>query len=95
LGLGKSRNKEQAIRLMDRNTGGDNRHKVYRDDSLEGRQRQDGDDRPRRDSDALGSLAGSPTEDRFNFLDSHPPGGSGQGGNAFRDELARQNKERL
>lgn len=44
---------------------------------------------PRRDSDALGSLAGTPTEDRRMDL------GRGDGGNAFRDELSRQDKERL
>ncbi len=62
-------------------------------------------ERPRRDSDALGSLAGSPTEERFR--DFHRPrtargdgntgtngggnsGNSGSTGNAFRDELWRQ-----
>ncbi|KAL0935035.1 uncharacterized protein CTRU02_209626 [Colletotrichum truncatum] len=47
--------------------------------------------RPRRDSDALGSLAGSPTEDRFHdrFQDTGV-----QGGNAFRDEMRRQERER-
>lgn len=43
---------------------------------------------PRRDSDALGSLAGTPTEDRRMDL-GHP-----DGGNAFRDELSRQERER-
>lgn len=46
-------------------------------------------DRPRRDSDCLGSLAGTPTEDRqMRFLQ---PGGQG---NVFRDELERQNRNR-
>ncbi|KAJ9132967.1 hypothetical protein NKR23_g11045 [Pleurostoma richardsiae] len=43
---------------------------------------------PRRDSDALGSLAGTPTEDRQMGFDR--PGG----GNVFRDELSRQERER-
>ncbi|KAK1757357.1 hypothetical protein QBC47DRAFT_375772 [Echria macrotheca] len=45
----------------------------------------------RRDSDALGSLAGTPTQDRrFEF-----GRGGDKGGNAFRDELDRQAKERF
>lgn len=45
---------------------------------------------PRRDSDALGSLAGTPTEERqMDFR----RGGAG-GGNAFRDEITRQERER-
>lgn len=39
----------------------------------------------RRDSDALGSLAGTPTSEQFPRQ---------QGGNAFRDELERQRQER-
>lgn len=57
-------------------------------------------ERPRRDSDALGSLAGTPTEDRFGG--DHRPrtaqgenGENGSTGNAFRDELRRQNKNLL
>jgi hypothetical protein len=46
-------------------------------------------DMPRRDSDALGSLAGTPTEDRRMEL------GRGERGNAFRDEVSRQDHERL
>lgn len=42
----------------------------------------------RRDSDALGSLAGTPTS--AHFPTTQPP----QGGNAFRDELERQRRER-
>lgn len=48
-------------------------------------------DLPRRDSDALGSLAGTPTEDRrmdFNALESRGEL------NSFRDEMNRQQKER-
>ncbi|KAM4058112.1 hypothetical protein HRG_010934 [Hirsutella rhossiliensis] len=47
-------------------------------------------DRPRRDSDALGSLAGSPVKDTF---DAQGPG-AGDGKNAFRDEMRRQARER-
>lgn len=46
--------------------------------------------RPRRDSDALGSLAGSPAKDTFDA----PAHGDGHGRNAFRDELRRQAQER-
>ncbi|KAI1145963.1 hypothetical protein F4825DRAFT_442168 [Nemania diffusa] len=54
--------------------------------------------RPRRDSDALGSLAGTPTEDRRMEL-GRPGAGDGRDrspatGNAFRDELRRQEDER-
>ncbi|KAJ0122267.1 hypothetical protein J7T55_002779 [Diaporthe amygdali] len=42
----------------------------------------------RRDSDALGSLAGTPTS--AHFPSTQPP----QGGNAFREELERQQRER-
>ncbi|KAK0753834.1 hypothetical protein B0T18DRAFT_424318 [Schizothecium vesticola] len=41
----------------------------------------------RRDSDALGSLAGSPTKEDF-------PRGGGGGNNVFRDELGRQQESR-
>ncbi|CAK7200816.1 hypothetical protein SEUCBS139899_003515 [Sporothrix eucalyptigena] len=50
-------------------------------------------ERPRRDSDSLGSLAGTPTDERF---DDHRPRtargeqNNGSSGNAFRDELRRQ-----
>lgn len=49
--------------------------------------------RPRRDSDALGSLAGTPTDERFG--EHRPPTArgepdSGSTGNVFRDELRRQ-----
>jgi hypothetical protein len=43
----------------------------------------------RRDSDVLGSLAGTPTEER------HMDFGRHETGNAFRDELSRQDRERL
>lgn len=45
--------------------------------------------RPRRDSEALGSLAGSPVEDTFDAQR-----GAGGRGNAFRGEMKRQARER-
>jgi hypothetical protein len=56
-------------------------------------------ERPRRDSDSLGSLAGTPTDERFD--DAHRPrtargetnNNSGSTGNAFRDELRRQQQQ--
>ncbi|KZL73231.1 hypothetical protein CT0861_10885 [Colletotrichum tofieldiae] len=57
---------------------------VYRDEPLDSQQPAS---RPRRDSDALGSLAGSPTSTHFQDQ-------SVQGGNAFREELRRQERER-
>ncbi|KAL1898584.1 hypothetical protein Sste5346_003488 [Sporothrix stenoceras] len=55
-------------------------------------------ERPRRDSDSLGSLAGTPTDERFD--DAHRPRtarGDGSNnertGNAFRDELRRQQQQ--
>ncbi|KAI8944543.1 hypothetical protein F4801DRAFT_585317 [Xylaria longipes] len=76
----------ERIQLMEREIqaeGGE----VYRD-------LPDPADRPRRDSDALGSLAGTPTEDRR--MDLGRPGAAGNPatGNAFRDELKRQENER-
>lgn len=55
-------------------------------------------DRPRRDSDALGSLVGTPTEERRMEF-GRPGAGDGAGrtpatGNAFRDELRRQEDAR-
>ncbi|KAI0859646.1 hypothetical protein F4860DRAFT_481738 [Xylaria cubensis] len=51
-------------------------------------------DRPRRDSDALGSLAGTPTEDRRMELGHPGAANSTTTGNAFRNELRRQENER-
>ncbi|GAW11366.1 hypothetical protein ANO14919_007100 [Xylariales sp. No.14919] len=92
-GLGK-RNKaakaNERIQLMEREIqaeGGE----VYRD-------LPDPTDRPRRDSDALGSLAGTPTEDRrMDF--GHPGEANGRDrspatGNTFRDEIRRQDNQR-
>ncbi|KAI1392938.1 uncharacterized protein F4822DRAFT_392635 [Hypoxylon trugodes] len=83
MGLGKRNKANERIQLMERELeadGGD----VYRDMP----------DRPRRDSDALGSLAGTPTEERR--MDFHGPGSRDQRDrNLFRDELRRQDNERL
>ncbi|KAI2628078.1 hypothetical protein GGS26DRAFT_132476 [Hypomontagnella submonticulosa] len=83
MGFGKKNKANERIQLMEREIeaeGGE----VYRDMP----------DRPRRDSDALGSLAGTPTEERR--MDFHVPGSRDQRDrNLFRDELRRQNDERL
>lgn len=103
---GRRERKEQGIRLMERDVhgaGAAGREEVYRDEVDGGAEARPGvrvpgpeaDDFdftgvPRRDSDALGSLAGSPTEER------HPDGvGRAPTGNAFRDELSRQERERF
>ncbi|KOS19130.1 hypothetical protein ESCO_000335 [Escovopsis weberi] len=49
-------------------------------------------ERARRDSDVLGSLAESPVRDEFEH--DHDHDGHVGGGNAFRDEIARQDEER-
>ena len=78
----KQRKADERIQLMERELAAEGGG-VYRDDvsppSI-----------PRRDSDALGSLAGTPTEDRRMDFDS---GATGK--NRFRDELKRQNDERM
>ncbi|KAI1193476.1 hypothetical protein F5X97DRAFT_314236 [Nemania serpens] len=87
---GKAAKANERIQLMERELqaeGGE----VYRD-------LPDPADRARRDSDALGSLAGTPTDDRRMEL-GHPSAGDGAdhspvAGNAFRDELRRQKDER-
>lgn len=87
---GKAAKVNERIQLMERELqaeGGE----VYRDLPHPA-------DRARRDSDALGSLAGTPTEDRRMDL-GHPGAGDGADrspvpGNAFRDELRRQENER-
>ncbi|KAI1499042.1 hypothetical protein F5X99DRAFT_298465 [Biscogniauxia marginata] len=89
MGLGKRREKpNERIQLMQREIDADG-IEPYRD----------APERPRRDSDALGSLAGTPTEERR--MDFNRPGtgqarerGAGNG-NYFRDELRRQNDERF
>ncbi|KAI1334504.1 hypothetical protein F5Y15DRAFT_287443 [Xylariaceae sp. FL0016] len=89
MGLGKRRNKaHERIQLMEREVEADG-GQVYRD--------YPAPDRPRRDSDALGSLAGTPTEDRrMDFHRSTTREGNDQAdsGNLFRDELLRQQGEK-
>ncbi|KAF9876714.1 hypothetical protein CkaCkLH20_05560 [Colletotrichum karsti] len=80
--------KDRGIALRTREISPDGYE--YRDHPVEHNQHQQqqyGVGRPRRDSDALGSLAGSPTEDRF-------PDNGVHGGNAFREEMRRQERER-
>lgn len=92
--FGKGRGKGQQIRLMEREVDG---QQEYRDeprrDEWSGRAANP-EDRPRRDSDALGSLAGTPTTDRFDF--SRPGFQNAKNGghlNVFRQEMDRQKKE--
>ncbi|GAW27033.1 hypothetical protein SAMD00023353_6400220 [Rosellinia necatrix] len=79
----------ERIQLMEREIaaeGGD----VYRD-------LPDPADRPRRDSDALGSLASTPTDERQMQLGHSAAGDASRTpatGNTFRDELRRQDRER-
>ncbi|KAK5663766.1 hypothetical protein OQA88_4197 [Cercophora sp. LCS_1] len=94
--FGKGRGKEQ-IRLTERD-GPQYRDEPHGDGDEWRREvpgRVNPDDRPRRDSDALGSLAGTPTQDRFDFA---RPGfqNAKNGGhlNVFRQEMDRQKKER-
>ncbi|KAI1850920.1 hypothetical protein JX265_007245 [Neoarthrinium moseri] len=85
----KERKAAERVQLMEREiaAGGG---QVYRD-------QPDWIDIPRRDSDALGSLAGTPTDERF-----HQPGArdgsarpqAGAERNYFRDELHRQDEDR-
>ncbi|KAI0399080.1 hypothetical protein F4802DRAFT_591083 [Xylaria palmicola] len=77
----------ERIQLMEREVAAEG-GEVYRD-------LPDPADRPRRDSDALGSLAGTPTDDRRMNLgrDDHRDR-SPATGNSFRDELRRQENER-
>ncbi|KAI1765076.1 hypothetical protein GGR53DRAFT_491468 [Hypoxylon sp. FL1150] len=86
MGLGKREKANERIQLMEREVQADG-GEVYRDLP----------DRPRRDSDALGSLAGTPTEDRR--MDFHGPGARDQRDraagdrNVFRSELRRQDND--
>ncbi|KAI0178979.1 hypothetical protein GGR52DRAFT_534316 [Hypoxylon sp. FL1284] len=86
MGLSKQNKANERIQLMEREIEA-NGGEVYRDVPQ----------RPRRDSDALGSLAGTPTEDRR--MDFHPPGSRNQreqpagDRNIFRDEMRRQDDE--
>ncbi|EOO00735.1 hypothetical protein UCRPA7_3754 [Phaeoacremonium minimum UCRPA7] len=94
-GGGRSRReKKEAIQLMSREVPAEQQ---YHDDfqatrgsehDWDAHSRNEFEGLPRRDSDALGSLAGTPTEDRH--MEFQRPGR----GNAFRDELSRQERER-
>lgn len=99
-GNGKKRERKEAgIRLMEREVAaGGGSDAAYRDAPERPRvvtkhnTERGGEEAfdfgvPRRDSDSLGSLAGSPTEERF------PPRGK-ESGNAFREEMTRQERER-
>ncbi|TPX09318.1 uncharacterized protein E0L32_009510 [Thyridium curvatum] len=101
----KNNNKDQSIHLMEREVGNGNGSggPRYRDEDMHAAPAQHDDwDLPRRDSDALGSLAGTPTEDRH--MDFRRPGAGAAAaapqipaqntGNAFRDEMNRQQRER-
>ena len=79
----KQRKADERIQLMERELTAEGGG-VYRDDVTSP------PSIPRRDSDALGSLAGTPTEDRRMDFDS---GATGR--NRFRDELKRQDDERM
>ena len=86
------REKAEGIRLMERDVGPP-RLDTYRDgtpadDGFAGWEQQVPGRAgvPRRDSDALGSLVGTPTEERRMEMG---------GGNAFRDEVKRQERDRL
>jgi hypothetical protein len=111
LGGGKKKKAEQGIRLMERDvaaTGGEvyrdhdvappkQKPRVNIDTRLEGNARGESFDFdiPRRDSDALGSLAGSPTDERHTDGLGRPVQAKRGNGNAFRDELSRQERERF
>lgn len=87
MGLGKKKKANERIQLMEREVEADG-GEVYHDMP----------DRPRRDSDALGSLAGTPTEERR--MDFYGPGSRDQrersgDRNLFRDEMRRQDDGRL
>ncbi|KAK7961778.1 uncharacterized protein PG986_002603 [Apiospora aurea] len=99
--MGASDDKKAAaerVQLMERELASDGTA-VYHDLDEDAKQMEGNNlpplerpNRPRRDSDALGSLAGTPTENRqMNFQNPAATGGSN---NAFRDELKRQDGER-
>jgi len=106
--FGKGAHKEQAVRLMDRDAiGSDGR--AYRDEPLHddrdeewksevpgrgrSRFRPDEQEMPRRDSDALGSLAGTPTRERhFDFSRPGESNNNKDGSNIFRAEMERQER---
>ena len=90
LGKRSRRNEDQGIRLMERDINAAP-EEVYRDHVAPTKREIDPIDVgiARRDSDALGSLAGTPTEDRQMELNRATKS------NAFRDELSRQHRERF
>lgn len=103
--FGKGVKKEQAIGLMERDGAAavSAREGAYRDEDDEwktvpgrGRARVRADDveldRPRRDSDALGSLVGTPTRGNFDFSRPGESDNNMGGSNVFRAEMERQEK---
>ncbi|KAI0160747.1 hypothetical protein GGR57DRAFT_456219 [Xylariaceae sp. FL1272] len=83
----KARKANERIQLMEREVAAEG-GEMYRDIPEP--------PRPRRDSNDLGSLAGTPTEDRqMNLGRPTARGDSPTRGNTFRDELKRQDNERL
>ncbi|KAK0631957.1 hypothetical protein B0T14DRAFT_490407 [Immersiella caudata] len=102
--FGKGAHKEQSIGLMERDGAvASAREGAYRDNDDDewksevpgrGRTRVRADeiDRPRRDSDALGSLAGTPTRNNFDFSRPGESDNSRNGSNVFRAEMDRQEK---
>ncbi|KAI1262885.1 hypothetical protein F5Y18DRAFT_396565 [Xylariaceae sp. FL1019] len=84
----KTRKANERIQLMEREVAAEG-GEMYRDIP-------EPPQRPRRDSNDLGSLAGTPTEDRqMNLGRPTDRGDSPTRGNAFRDELKRQDNQRL
>jgi hypothetical protein len=102
--FGKGAHKEQSIGLMERDGAvASAREDAYRDNDdgewkseIPGRGRTrvraDEIDRPRRDSDALGSLAGTPTRNNFDFSRPGESDNNRDGSNVFRAEMERQEK---
>ncbi|KAI3390613.1 hypothetical protein diail_9083 [Diaporthe ilicicola] len=80
---------DQYYRDEPQNHQRDQQH-VYRDHHQQQQNNNEFLGHARRDSDALGSLAGTPTSGHFPAM--QPP--QQQGGNAFREELERQQRER-
>ncbi|KAK0657370.1 hypothetical protein B0T16DRAFT_452841 [Cercophora newfieldiana] len=97
--FGKGTRKEQAIGLMERD-GAAGAYRDHDDDEWKSeipgrgrtRIRADEIDRPRRDSDALGSLAGTPTRTDFDFSRPGESDNNKNGANVFRAEMERQEK---
>lgn len=79
-----------AIRLEDRGATGAEESRAFTDPLYEYTDYTDPAPPRRRDSNDLGSLAGSPVTPGFRDTDQPAPGGA----NTFRDELRRQEDER-